>query len=287
MAFSVYGLYCECHRSSGVRYVGKSEKSVKSRFSSHLRNAIRITGGSDIPVYRWIRKHGTENMRYTVLGSYESSQDVRVGEMHWISYFRAIKSDMLNVRNGGDDRLGLPLSEEAKRNLSLKMSGRKTPWNTGERNHSATLDESMVRDIRDSGRARSELAEKYGVSYTAIYNVQVGKTWKHVDGGLQVPKHRKTSPEKITEVQKYLSEGLSGAETARRAGVGRDSVYRIARRAGVALKPHNPRAHSAETAQEIKKLLAQGKSGIEISTLLGVPQSKVSEVRKGVRNGKN
>jgi hypothetical protein len=44
----------------------------------------------------------------------------------------------------------------------------------------AKLDADSVRDIRSSQLSRNELAAKYGVGYSAIWNVQTGRKWKHV-----------------------------------------------------------------------------------------------------------
>lgn len=66
------------------------------------------------------------------------------------------------------------------------------PWYCGERHHKAKLDSGQVIEIIEAidrrAALRKELAsltdraigEKYGVSQTAIHNIAVGKTWKHI-----------------------------------------------------------------------------------------------------------
>ena len=50
----------------------------------------------------------------------------------------------------------------------------------GSAHHQARISEDDVRAIRGSGMSGAELAEKYGMSRTNIYDILNGKTWRHV-----------------------------------------------------------------------------------------------------------
>lgn len=50
----------------------------------------------------------------------------------------------------------------------------------GEAHHDAKLTESAVRAILASSLSHVALAERYGVSRRAIYDVRSGRTWKHI-----------------------------------------------------------------------------------------------------------
>ncbi|WP_431490988.1 HNH endonuclease signature motif containing protein [Paraburkholderia fungorum] len=54
--------------------------------------------------------------------------------------------------------------------------------NSGDRNGHAKLEESHIREIRQvyTPRRRSELAKKYGVTPSCIYQAASRRTWKHV-----------------------------------------------------------------------------------------------------------
>ena len=68
-----------------------------------------------------------------------------------------------------------------KNNLAdCKKHGTK---NYGERNGSAKLTDGQVIEIRrqfERGMFKTELAKKYGVCYTSIKKIIIGKTWKNI-----------------------------------------------------------------------------------------------------------
>lgn len=49
------------------------------------------------------------------------------------------------------------------------------------REFSAKLSDDEVRAIRDDSRYASEIAKAYGITRWAVWNVQSGRTWRHID----------------------------------------------------------------------------------------------------------
>lgn len=60
----------------------------------------------------------------------------------------------------------------------------KTNYTKGEKHPSAKLTEDKVREIKrriiKQGVAIRELSEEYDVTYTSIWNISKGVTWRHV-----------------------------------------------------------------------------------------------------------
>lgn len=54
----------------------------------------------------------------------------------------------------------------------------------GETNPSAILNSEAVKEIYQSSETHSALARKYGVVQQSIYDIRVGRNWRHVTAGL-------------------------------------------------------------------------------------------------------
>ena len=68
-------------------------------------------------------------------------------------------------------------------NADMRAKGRQNPaprWARGDQSPHSTLTETAVRFIRESGLSHSELGRMFGVSHSAIRNVRIGATWKHL-----------------------------------------------------------------------------------------------------------
>jgi len=201
----IYGLQCTCH-DSGVRYIGKSLNSKPSaRLQSHRYNARR---GQDLPVYRWMRKHGVENIVSVVLGTADSPEEVCLLEIRLIAEMRTHVSDGgLNCTRGGDGSLGWNQSPEsiAKANESRAKTrgyvGRKPralkPWKNpelkkyhlsggptlGAANNKTKLTVEQVTTIKSllCDRVKQQvIAETYGVSQGNISVIAKSVTWKYI-----------------------------------------------------------------------------------------------------------
>jgi hypothetical protein len=93
----VYALSCTCHPEQGVRYVGQTVRSLPIRLGQHRRAAER--GNSTAIVYKWMRRHGPENIRIEILETFpDCTQDeLNAAETAWINHFRGQKTNLLNM----------------------------------------------------------------------------------------------------------------------------------------------------------------------------------------------
>jgi hypothetical protein len=104
-------------RTGNVRYVGQSLHG-EGRLKGHFKGA---ESGSQIPVYRWIRKLTT----LSLVPEWELQEEVLeedwVGVEQWyIAAYRAAGCKLLNCTDGGEGCLGYKHTEEAKAKIGAK-----------------------------------------------------------------------------------------------------------------------------------------------------------------------
>lgn len=114
----IYGLWCICHPADGVRYVGQTKKGMTARFGVHLAHSETMQS----PVYNWIRKHGTENIAYTVL-EVCIPEELDAREEAWIALYREEQgAKLMNVKLGGGASKGHKNPKQ-----SVAMTGEANP----------------------------------------------------------------------------------------------------------------------------------------------------------------
>lgn len=116
-------------RTDEIRYVGKTETTLKKRYSVHLRDA---KNGTEWYVSRWIRQLLSYDMlpvMEVIEECFEETWAER--EIYWIAYGRQMGWRLTNLTDGGDGTSGWVASEKTKRNISEAKKGKK---NTDEHN---------------------------------------------------------------------------------------------------------------------------------------------------------
>lgn len=100
---AIYAL-CE-YPSWKVRYIGKTVHFIHERHKAHIRAARR---GSDLPVYRWIRKklQARERLAIKLIEYVKPNADWAARERYWIDHYRASTGDILNLTDGGEGLAG-------------------------------------------------------------------------------------------------------------------------------------------------------------------------------------
>lgn len=94
----VYSLACTCHPAEGTRYVGQTVRTGPRRLAEHRRDAT--SGRSGAIVYRWMRRHGVENIELTVLETLPegaTKEDLDAAEGYWMVLKRAANPFLLNM----------------------------------------------------------------------------------------------------------------------------------------------------------------------------------------------
>lgn len=77
-------------------YIGKTERTIEVRYKEHLRHKDYI----DLPLYRAMRKYGTENFSVEKLEECNNA-DLDNREIYWINFYKTY-SDGYNCTGGGE-----------------------------------------------------------------------------------------------------------------------------------------------------------------------------------------
>ncbi len=203
-----------------IRYVGKAT-DAKQRLRQHLQPAQLDRYKSK--KNSWIKSLKSEGLIPELVVLQEvSSENANKAERQWISCYRGYAGNLLtNGTEGGDGgavtdpeakariraaRLGMKDSEETKtkrktsqkkafsseefrvkrRDIALELK-LKPPANYGTSNNSTFLTEEDVIKLRtdaSSGVSIKSLADQHNTSYTTIYRIVTGITWKNSPGPL-------------------------------------------------------------------------------------------------------
>lgn len=95
----VYGLYDP--RTRELRYVGKTEKTLKQRLRGHFKKA---RAGSERHCSCWVRGLLAQDLQpfIKVIEADVPVDRLNAREEHWIAYFRAHGARLTNLTEGGD-----------------------------------------------------------------------------------------------------------------------------------------------------------------------------------------
>jgi group I intron endonuclease len=175
----IYGLVCICHPNNPIRYVGQTSQGLSVRFRDHRQSAAQ---GPDhrvgwLPVYRWMRKHGIENIQPVVLEIVPLGSDIDAREVYWIDKLGTFAANGgLNMTLGGAGQRGFNHSEETKQRIAQKRR------NTAGLSK-AGINADIVTEIKFrlwSGETVKETADFYGLTAKTVKDINQDKCWRHV-----------------------------------------------------------------------------------------------------------
>lgn len=95
MPTSIYGLVDP--RTEQIRYVGKTVEKLRRRLKSHI-----VARNLKYPVNRWVKKLFDAGLRPDIFEIETVDACWQDAEQFWISYFRCVGADLLNLAPGGD-----------------------------------------------------------------------------------------------------------------------------------------------------------------------------------------
>lgn len=124
--FVIYGLYVA---NGDIRYVGLTTR-VAVRLRQHQRAAAT---GVNLPVYRWMRKHGEDSVCIRILSYALTFDDLKRCEMWWIAELKSIGHELLNLTDGGEGVLGWKHSAETRARIAAGQLGRTASMETREK----------------------------------------------------------------------------------------------------------------------------------------------------------
>lgn len=192
----VYGLSCICHPAAGVRYIGKTVQRGERRLRAHRQNA---RNGFNQPVYKWMRKHGVENIVSTPLYLHTSLEALNAAEVTAIERHKThVSVGGLNVTFGGDGGRGYTHSAETRERMSAAKKGK--PQNPDAVARRAAANRGMKRtDEQKQNISAALTGRKLSAEHRA--NLTVTRT------GAANPL-AKLNDKKVAEIKRLLREGV-------------------------------------------------------------------------------
>lgn len=215
----IYGLRCLCHYDRGYRYVGKTVCKLRKRFSEHMCAARRES--PDLPVHRWMAKHGPDNIVAEVIDRSNDPDVLIQKEVHHIKRLGLYTDPKgLNLTSGGE---------------GVNAAG----LNAGSKNGRAKLNETEVSEIKGllwDGICTRVVAQNLGVALRSIDQIAGDNTWRSVPWPTDRPRvmidHQLLSAQKLTEdqvreIKRRLQNGERGRALGKEFGVTESNVSMI------------------------------------------------------------
>jgi group I intron endonuclease len=227
-------------------YVGKTEQTLHERWLQHLSFA---RCGAKWALSRAIRKYGPDNFTITVITTTGNRNTLSQLEKLWIVVLNSkIENHGYNMTDGGEGVSGRPMSEEAKRRISIANTGKTHSPSTRERLRIAhtgrKLPESQKVKIGNASRGHiksSETREKLrlanlGKPMPESARRKISEANKLKSGPTASRFNHSVSTEEIDSLR---NQGLSTREIAKKLGIDKSTVTDRLEKAG---KPVHPGA---------------------------------------------
>lgn len=192
----VYGLSCTCHPEAGTRYVGITTKDARIRYRAHINSAFSTSKPSHKDF--WIRKHGRNNIKMSIIDSSDTFEGLKEKEVYWIKKLET-RSRGVNSTDGGDGVVGLVMSESAKEKFRARTARQMA--NKHPRSILSLSDVAHVKEMIWSGVTTAEIADIYGLDYSTIGRIASGKNWKNVPWPIG-PRARPRTAERKSSVKR-------------------------------------------------------------------------------------
>ncbi len=149
-------------------YIGSS-KDINRRWINHktaLKNERHVNSELQLA---W-DAYGDESFVFEIL---ELTADIVNREQHWIN---ELKGKLYNSSNNAWNPMQNP--NTAKKAMETKL--RKYGKLAASQKLTEELVIKIIKDINSGAKINKDMADKYGVSRKALYNIKTGNTWKHL-----------------------------------------------------------------------------------------------------------
>lgn len=102
-------------------YIGQTIRELNKRWAQHIKDSKR----KSYPLYKSMRKYGTDNFKIETIFECENKEDMNFMEIEFIQYYRNTlgSNNIYNINNGGNG-IG-SMSNEVKIKISIKAMGNK------------------------------------------------------------------------------------------------------------------------------------------------------------------
>lgn len=216
----VYGLFCVCHscidlRGNEIMYAGKTVNRPSKRLRGHVSKARM---GDSRPVSNWIRKHGPENIRYSILEVVAEDGDLYAREQWWIRHLNTVAPNGYNLTDGGPGSTGMSFSDDRRKNIGDgRRGGKVNAVALAELRESLTNNRKLrvydvvrIKQRLWDGESQNSVARDYDVTSTVIARIDRDESFSDIPWPQDRPRNTKTRLDKVREA------------AAKRKGVKRD-----------------------------------------------------------------
>lgn len=171
----IYGLHNGDHV---IRYIGQTVKIPATRMREHRNFAAK---GVEWPVYKWMRKHGPENIQMCILEVFADPELLDVREIALIAQYRQdFPKSMLNVTDGGGGVRGYAPSEETRAKLSKAREGNQNA--KGFKHTEETKAKVSAANKRRVYEKRGPLSDEHKANLSAALKEKWAKDGHHATG---------------------------------------------------------------------------------------------------------
>lgn len=123
-------IYKITNKINGFIYIGKTSKSLQSRWKEHVYKATKKQ--ENYIFYNAIRKYGAHNFTVEEIDVACSNEELTQKEIYWIAFYNSKTPNGYNMTNGGEGVVGNKLTNEQRKALSEAHKGQKA-WNKGKK----------------------------------------------------------------------------------------------------------------------------------------------------------
>jgi group I intron endonuclease len=167
------GIYIITCSQESIVYIGSS-KNIKSRWTKH-RQALKRGNHHCNKLQESWDAFGDESFSFSVL---EETVTLLIREQYWIDMYWP------NCYNTHEKATSYMSEETISKMLETKYA------KYGNYSATAILTEDMVLEIIkliNSGESQYSIADKYGISNCAVFNIKAGRSWKHLNHLVTAP----------------------------------------------------------------------------------------------------
>lgn len=218
-----------------IRYVGKTQVSIKERQAGHWYDAKRTPKRTNSRMVNWLLKRidKPETVEFQDAGFYPTLEELNDAETQRISYRRSQGMADLNIAHGGEGRAGVPWSEETRAKMREAQP-------RGEDHPNAKYTWDLVRHIRSEAQRtytpREEMSRKYGITLSNLDRILYNTAWvdPEYDPSKRVPPPPRRPEDNgrsevtwadVQEIRRARSEKWESLESvARRYGLKKSAV---------------------------------------------------------------
>lgn len=163
-----------------VRYVGKTQVSVRERSAGHWYDARRVPRRTNSRMVNWLlkRNEAPETVQFRPHSFHETLELLNQAERDLITLYRERGMCDLNIGDGGEGKAGVKWTAEVRAKMQEAQR-------SGEDHPNATTTWSTVKALRASAlkeyTPRKELAERFGMTLSNMDKILWNQSWVDPD----------------------------------------------------------------------------------------------------------